>query len=228
MPPGTDSAQNKWIVALRVSSENRSKQTSRNNLNKKNHYAAAVSNPAGDGGGGGGGPWMSLSWQYCASSGRDLYDGPITRSGESYRVWCVSVIEEPHRAGLGPLELLSRKKRSFNTLSISSPLVVVNESQFPYVSGHKCGILCAIDQLTFMKNKTRNEWTWTWQSEPFATSYRLRGVSASAWFLKYDEQPLQNSFEIFTNIEHTSYLPIAKTWCSFLCRHVRKIAKSDR
>ena len=58
MPAATDSAQNNWIVILCVSSANRSKQTTRKNLNKKNHYAAAVSNPAGDRGWG---PWMSVS-----------------------------------------------------------------------------------------------------------------------------------------------------------------------
>ena len=54
MPAATASAQNNWIVILCVSSANRSKQSSRNNLNKENHYAALVSNPAGDGGRGGG------------------------------------------------------------------------------------------------------------------------------------------------------------------------------
>jgi hypothetical protein len=65
MPAATDSVQNKWIVILCISSANRSKETSRNNLNKKNHYAVAVSNPAGDGGT----MDVSLAWEYCASSG---------------------------------------------------------------------------------------------------------------------------------------------------------------
>jgi hypothetical protein len=49
MPEAMDSAQNNWIVILCVSSANRSKQASRNNLNEEKHYAAAGSNPAGDG-----------------------------------------------------------------------------------------------------------------------------------------------------------------------------------
>ena len=49
MPSATDNTQNNWIVILCVSSANRSKQPSRNNLNKENHYAALVSNAAGDG-----------------------------------------------------------------------------------------------------------------------------------------------------------------------------------
>ena len=47
MPAAMDSAQNKWIVILCVSSVNISQQSSRNNLNKENHYAALASNPAG-------------------------------------------------------------------------------------------------------------------------------------------------------------------------------------
>ena len=53
MPAATDCAQNNWIVILCVSSANRSKKSSRNNLNKENHYPALVSNPTGDRGGGG-------------------------------------------------------------------------------------------------------------------------------------------------------------------------------
>jgi hypothetical protein len=48
MPAATDIAQNNWIVIACVSSANRGKQPSINNLNKENHYAAIVSNPAGD------------------------------------------------------------------------------------------------------------------------------------------------------------------------------------
>jgi len=72
-------------------------------------------------------------------------------------VVCLSAIEEPHREGLDPLGLLSHKKRSFSTLDINSRLVVVNESQFPYVSRQKFGILFAIDQPIFMKDKTQND-----------------------------------------------------------------------
>jgi hypothetical protein len=38
-------------------------------------------------------------------SGRGRRDGLITRPEEPYRVWCVSVIKEPHRGGLDPLGL---------------------------------------------------------------------------------------------------------------------------
>ena len=41
------------------------------------------SNPAGS--------YMSLSCECCALSGRGLCDAPITRSEESYRMWCVWV-----------------------------------------------------------------------------------------------------------------------------------------
>ena len=34
---------------------------------------------------------MSVSCEGCVMSGRDLYDCPITRPEESYRVWCVWV-----------------------------------------------------------------------------------------------------------------------------------------
>jgi hypothetical protein len=33
--------------------------------------------------------WMFVPCQYCVLSGRGLCDRPITRPGESYRVWCV-------------------------------------------------------------------------------------------------------------------------------------------
>jgi hypothetical protein len=33
--------------------------------------------------------WMSVPCQCCVLSGSGLCDGPITRTGESYRVWCV-------------------------------------------------------------------------------------------------------------------------------------------
>jgi hypothetical protein len=149
MPAATDSAQSNWIVILRVSSANRSKQSNINNLNKQNHYAALVSNPAGDGGT----IDVCLLGILCVVRYKSLWWADHSSRGVLPNVVCLSVIEEPHRAGLGPLGLLSHKKRSFNTLSTSSPLVV-NESQVPYVSRQKCGILCAIDQLTFMKNKT--------------------------------------------------------------------------
>ena len=46
------------------------------------------------------GVWMSVCCECCVLSGRGLFDGPITRPEESYRVSCVSmsVIDEPHRA----------------------------------------------------------------------------------------------------------------------------------
>jgi hypothetical protein len=33
--------------------------------------------------------WMSVSYECCVLSGRSIFDGPITRPGESYRLWCV-------------------------------------------------------------------------------------------------------------------------------------------
>jgi hypothetical protein len=40
--------------------------------------------------------WMSVSCECCELSGRDLCDGLVPRSEESYRVWCVwSVIVKP-------------------------------------------------------------------------------------------------------------------------------------
>jgi hypothetical protein len=56
----------------------------------------------------------------CVLSGRGLCEGPITRPEESYRVWCVelSVIEEPHRRGLGLLGSVEPwEKMYFDTLS---------------------------------------------------------------------------------------------------------------
>jgi len=37
------------------------------------------------------GTWMYVSSDCCILSGRCLCDGPITRSEESYRTWCVWV-----------------------------------------------------------------------------------------------------------------------------------------
>ena len=36
-----------------------------------------------------GGPWMFVCCDCCVLSGRGLCDGLITRSEESYRLWCV-------------------------------------------------------------------------------------------------------------------------------------------
>jgi hypothetical protein len=56
---------------------------------------------------------MSVSCECCVLSGRGLCDRPITRPENSDRVWYVylSVIEEPHRGGLGPIGLLSHEKK---------------------------------------------------------------------------------------------------------------------
>jgi hypothetical protein len=44
-------------------------------------------------------------------SGKGLREGQITHSEESCRMWFVlSVIEEPHRGGLGPLGLSNHGK----------------------------------------------------------------------------------------------------------------------
>jgi hypothetical protein len=52
------------------------------------------------------GAWVSVACEGCVLLGRGLCDGPITHPEESYWVWCVlSVIEEPHRGGLGLLGL---------------------------------------------------------------------------------------------------------------------------
>jgi len=54
---------------------------------------------------------MSVSCQCCVMSGRGLCDGSISHPEEFYQVWCVlSVIEEPHRGGLGPLGLSCHEK----------------------------------------------------------------------------------------------------------------------
>jgi hypothetical protein len=39
------------------------------------------------------GVFMSVPCECCAVSGRGLYDEPITRPEESYRVWCVIVCD---------------------------------------------------------------------------------------------------------------------------------------
>ena len=35
------------------------------------------------------GAWVSVCCECCVLSGRDLWDGSITRPEESYRMWCV-------------------------------------------------------------------------------------------------------------------------------------------
>jgi hypothetical protein len=45
---------------------------------------------------------MSVSCECCVSSGRGLYDGPITRPEESFREWCVlepSTLRRPTPTG---------------------------------------------------------------------------------------------------------------------------------
>jgi len=44
---------------------------------------------------------MFFSCECCVLLGRNLWDGPTNRPEESYRMVCLSVIEEPHRGGLG-------------------------------------------------------------------------------------------------------------------------------
>jgi len=58
---------------------------------------------------------MFVFCECCVLSGRGVYDGPIPRPEESYRVFvcvsvCLSVIEEPHREGVGQLRLSNHKK----------------------------------------------------------------------------------------------------------------------
>ena len=43
-------------------------------------------------------------------SSRGLCDGPIIHSEESYRVWCVRVLEDPHTEGQGPLRLANHEQ----------------------------------------------------------------------------------------------------------------------
>jgi hypothetical protein len=64
------------------------------------------------------GAWMFVFCESCVLSGRGVYDWPIPRPEESYRVFvyvclsvCLSVIEEPHRGGVGQLGLSNHKKR---------------------------------------------------------------------------------------------------------------------
>jgi hypothetical protein len=40
------------------------------------------------------GAWTSVCFECCVLSGRDLYDGPIPRPEESYRLWSVIVCDE--------------------------------------------------------------------------------------------------------------------------------------
>ena len=44
------------------------------------------------------GSWISVLCECYVLSGRSLYDGPISRPEDCYRVWCVemSLTEEPH------------------------------------------------------------------------------------------------------------------------------------
>jgi hypothetical protein len=39
------------------------------------------------------GPWIAVLCECCVLSGRGLYDEPITRPEESYRLWCVVVCD---------------------------------------------------------------------------------------------------------------------------------------
>jgi hypothetical protein len=59
---------------------------------------------------------MSVSCECCVLSGRGFCDGLITLPEAFYRVRCVelSVTEEPHRGGLGPLGMLSHEKEIQN------------------------------------------------------------------------------------------------------------------
>ena len=47
---------------------------------------------------------MSVSCECCVFSGRGLYDEPITRPEETYRLWCVTVcdLETTRTGGPGP------------------------------------------------------------------------------------------------------------------------------
>ena len=56
------------------------------------------------------GEWIYVSCECCVLPGRGLCHVPITRPGFLPSVVCTSVIEEPHRGGLGPLGLSSLKK----------------------------------------------------------------------------------------------------------------------
>ena len=54
---------------------------------------------------------MSVSYECCLLSGRGICDGPINSPAESYRIWCVRVMKEHHRGGLGPLGLSTDEKK---------------------------------------------------------------------------------------------------------------------
>jgi hypothetical protein len=59
--------------------------------------------------------WLSFSCEWYTLSGRGFYHGPITRPGESYRVWCVclNMISKPQLwEGHGPLGRWSHEKNS--------------------------------------------------------------------------------------------------------------------
>jgi hypothetical protein len=57
------------------------------------------------------GTWMSVCCECCGLSGRGLCDGPITRSEEFYRLWCVVVcdLETSGKRGAGQLEAVAPK-----------------------------------------------------------------------------------------------------------------------
>jgi len=54
---------------------------------------------------------MSAACECCVFSRRVLCDGPIARIQESYGMWCISVIDKPHRGGLGQLGQSSHKTK---------------------------------------------------------------------------------------------------------------------
>ena len=55
---------------------------------------------------------MSVPCDCCVLSRRAFCDGPISHSEKAFlSVTCLSVIQEPHTGGLGPLGLSSHEKK---------------------------------------------------------------------------------------------------------------------
>jgi hypothetical protein len=71
------------------------------------------------------GAWLSVSCECCVLSGRGLYDGPLTRPAESYRLWCVTMskVEEPHTENLSTLGLSNHEKKSGDNYMIISFII---------------------------------------------------------------------------------------------------------
>jgi len=73
------------------------------------------SNPAG--------AWISVCYDYCASSGRGLWDRPIPRRGVSYRVCCVLNVIVNNEEFLAQLGCRAWIKKEYHCLYVKSPVM---------------------------------------------------------------------------------------------------------